>query len=171
VLGRLDPVAFVIQATRPTDILLLRHAEEPADESDPDLQDAGQLRAERLAAFIPAMLGKPDLIIAAAANRRSVRAFLTVRPLSRASGVRICSRFRAHQSEALAAMLITDDAFAQKTIVICWTHKELPQLAKMLKARRQDYPDPWDESVFDVILHLRYRGRAKPVVKKVVQPL
>ena len=160
----------MIQAKRSTDILLLRHAEEPADESDPDLNDAGQLRAERLAAFVPAMLGKPDVIIAAAANRRSVRAFLTMRPLSRASGVRICSRFRANQSEALATMLLADDAFAQKTIVICWTHNELPQLAKMLKSRRQDYPDPWDESVFDLILHLRYHGRAKPVVKKVVQP-
>jgi hypothetical protein len=114
----------VIQATRSTDVLLVRHAEEPADESDPDLSEAGELRAERLAAFVPAMLGKPDVIIAAAANRRSVRAYLTMRPMSRASGVRICSRVRADQSEALAATL--DDPFAHETIVICWTHDELP---------------------------------------------
>jgi len=54
--------------------------------------------------------------------------------------------------------------------VVCWTHTELPGLAGALGARRYAFPNPWDESVFDLILQLDYRGADIPSITQVVQP-
>ena len=154
----------------PAEIILLRHGEEPADETDPDLDQAGRNRADRLVDFIPATFGNPDFVITAAANRTSVRCYLTMRPLCTSLGMRICASLKANESQALASQLLVDDTFSNKTIVVCWTHTELPHLAEALKARRADYPRPWDESVFNLILHVRYSAPGRPSVTKVVQP-
>ena len=71
----------------PKAILLMRHAEEPEGSKDPDLSPAGRIRAEKLAPFILATYGKPDHVFAAAINKHSSRACLTMRPLCDATGV------------------------------------------------------------------------------------
>lgn len=57
-----------------------------------------------------------------------------------------------------------------KPVVACWTHGDLPALASALKAGQGDYPDPWDASVFDLILQLDYMTDARPVVTRVNEP-
>src|SRR5450631_2100119 len=126
-------------------ILLMRHAEEPRDPKNPDLSAAGRLRAERLATFIPKMFGRPDFLIAAAPNRLSVRSYLTLRPLALAMKVRVETSFKSKSSVALATRLLSDITCANKLVVVCWTHTELPSFASALNARSRDYPDPWDE--------------------------
>jgi hypothetical protein len=157
----------------PRKIVLLRHGEEPNDPThpeNPDLSAAGRVRASKLAKYIPKTFGRPDVVVAAAPSRTSVRPFLTVRPLCDALGLRLDTSIKANKSEALAETLLTESIFNDKLIVICWTHKELPILAKGLNAPRGDYPDPWEESVFDLMLELSYKRRIKPSVRTIVQP-
>ena len=70
----------------------------------------------------------------------------------------------------LATRLLADITYANKVTVVCWTHTELPALARALNARSRDYPDPWDESVFNLILQFDYKRPGKPIVTKVIQP-
>jgi broad specificity phosphatase PhoE len=154
----------------PSKILLMRHAEKPDDPKNPYLTEEGRARAAKLAQFIPATFGKPDFVFAAAVNKNSMRAYLTMQPLCEAIGVRPDTSFAAKEYEALAAKLLSDDVFAQKLVVACWTHGELPALANALNAHQGDYPNPWDASVFNLILQLDYSGAAAPTVTRVTQP-
>jgi hypothetical protein len=154
----------------PGKILLLRHAEKPGDPKDPYLTEAGRRRADRLAQFIPAMFGKPDFVFAAAVNKHSFRAYLTMRPLCDAIAVRPDTSFESEAYHPLANKLFSDPFFAGKLVVVCWAHKELPKLANALKARQGDYPDPWDDSVFNLILQFDYSDGVAPNVTGIVQP-
>jgi len=154
----------------PSRILLLRHAEEPDDPKDPDLTEAGRARAEKLASFIPEQFGKPDFVFAAAVRPRSGRAYLTMRPLCDAIAVSLDASLKAKDYSVLATRLFSDAAFADKLVVACWTHTELPALAIALEAPQGDYPDPWDASVFNLIVQLDYSEAGKPVVTSVIQP-
>jgi hypothetical protein len=154
----------------PNRILLMRHGEKPDDPRDPDLAVAGRVRAEMLALYIPATFGKPDFVFAGAVKRRSVRAYLTMRPLCDAIGVELDASFKSDEYRDLAKRLHSDAVFTNKLVVVCWSHGELPALANALKARPGDYPDPWDDSVFNLILQLDYREADAPLVTSVVQP-
>jgi hypothetical protein len=46
----------------------------------------------------------------------------------------------------------------------------LPALAGALGARPGEYPDPWDEEVFDLIFDFEYGGRRRLTVTEAVQP-
>jgi hypothetical protein len=77
--------------TRPAQIILIRHAEKPADEEDPHLSPAGVKRAEQLVSFIttdPAMIrfGPPVAVFATQTTKRGngQRTQETVAPLARA---------------------------------------------------------------------------------------
>ena len=154
----------------PRRILLLRHAEEPDDPRDPDLAPVGRVRAEKLASYIPATFGKPDFVFAAAVNKRSVRAYLTMRPLCDATAVPLDASLKAKKYSALAKSLLSERAFADKLVVACWTHSELPALAGALEASSGDYPDPWDDSVFNLILQFDYGEAGAPTVTTLTQP-
>ena len=157
----------------PRKIVLLRHAEEPNDPAhpdDPDLSAAGRVRAAKLAKYIPKTFGRPDFVFAAAPNRTSVRPFLTMRPLCDALRMRLDASMKSNKSEALAETLLAEAVFDSRLVVICWTHIELPTLAKALRAPRGEYPDPWEESVYDLALELSYGRSGKPSVKSIVQP-
>jgi hypothetical protein len=154
----------------PGKILLLRHAEKPDGPRNPDLTEAGRARADKLAQFIPATFGKPDFVFAAAVAKNSVRAYLTMRPLCDAIGVALDASTKAKAYRDLATRLLSDPVFAGKLVVICWAHGELPKFADALNAPKGDYPDPWDDSVFNLILQLDYSGSGEPTVTSVIQP-
>jgi hypothetical protein len=151
-------------------ILLLRHAEEPDAPKSLDLSSAGRERAEKLSRFLPKKFGVPAFIHAAAPNGSSVRAYLTVRPLADATRVQIDGSYKSSEFGALASRLLSDPAYAKKTTLVCWTHSDLPALAGALHVREDEFPVIWDETVFDWIFRLTYRGKGRPRVKKVVQP-
>jgi hypothetical protein len=154
----------------PKTILLLRHGEEPEEANSLDLSEGGRKRALKLASFIPKRFGLPDMIFAASPTGASVRAYLTMRPLSDSISVRIDGSYKARDFGALAYKLLADPACVGKTIVVCWTHTELPALASSLHAPLADFPEQWDDTVFDLIFQLVYKGGGRPKVKKVAQP-
>ncbi len=153
----------------PATIVLMRHAEKPRGRGDPYLTLAGRRRAQRLAAFIPKLMGRPQFIFAAS-SAHSQRPMQTVEPLSRRTGVPIDSAFAANQYAALAKRIVGSRKYANSRLVICWRHTNLPQLAKALGAQRGDYPGRWDSKVFDLLLRFDYRRTQPPVVTSIKEP-
>ena len=154
----------------PKVVLLLRHGEEPKDPNSLDLSEIGRTRAQKLAAFIPKQFGAPDFIFAASPTGASVRSYLTMRQLADNVKSRIDGSYKARDFAQLASKVLADPAFDDKVIVICWTHSELPTLASSLNVRAGDFPEQWDEKVFNLIFQLTYKDRARPKVKRVAQP-
>ena len=151
-------------------VLLLRHGEEPRDSKSLDLSAVGRNRAEKLASFVPKKFGVPDFIFSAAPSGSSVRAYLTVRPLGDNLKMRVDGSYKARDFFALGTKLLVDPAFAGKVVVICWTHSELPALAGSLNVRSGDFPETWDDLVFNQIFELNYKASGRPKVRKVAQP-
>jgi broad specificity phosphatase PhoE len=154
----------------PKQILLMRHAEKPDDPRDPHLSDEGRARAEKLAAYVPTDLGKPDFLFASAPSGHSVRPIETVTPLSNKIGVPIDFTIADQDYPALAQELLTDPKFEGKLVLICWHHGHIPDLAFALGASGVNVPNPWDPSVFNLILNFAYSDGPPPGVTQITEP-
>jgi phosphohistidine phosphatase SixA len=150
-------------------ILLMRHAEKPADVLDPDLSPAGHRRAEQLARYIPKTFGAPSFLFATASSRHSNRPIETITQLSQSCGISINTSFADQDYAALAHELLKKDRFEGKLILVCWHHGNIPSLANALDSKQGKYPDPWGPDVFNLILALTFSG-GKPSVEQVIEP-
>jgi hypothetical protein len=150
----------------PAQIILIRHADKPADPEDPHLSRAGVKRAERLVPFIttdPAMtrFGLPVAVFATRTTKDSngQRTQETVAPLARALKLPVQTPFLGKDYAALANLILADPAYAGKTVLICWNHEEIPQLAAALGVTPE--PPKWKGSVFDRVYVISYHdGKA-----------
>ena len=153
-------------APRPAQIILIRHAEKPADPKDPHLSRAGVKRAERLVSFIttdPAMtrLGLPVAVFATRTTKHDdgQRTQETVAPLARALKLPVQTPYLGKDYAALAKLILASPAYAGKTVLICWNHEEIPQLAAALGVT--PVPPKWKQSVFDRVYVISYHdGKA-----------
>jgi broad specificity phosphatase PhoE len=150
-------------------VLLMRHAEKPTDPLDPDLSPAGRQRAEKLVDYIPKTFGKPAFLFASAASKHSRRPIETITPLAQNCGLKIDESFADQDYEALAHELLTNDQYESKLILLCWHHGNIPPLAHALNAPHGDYPNPWDPTVFNLILNFKFRS-GKPEVQEMTEP-
>jgi phosphohistidine phosphatase SixA len=153
----------------PRTLLVMRHAEKSADPSDPDLTAAGEARAKALAGYIPTQFGAPDFIFAAGISKHSARPYETVKPLSRRTGVPIDSTIADQDYGFLASELLSDTDYAGKGVVVCWHHGNIPSLMHALGAASGAYPDPWDPTVFNLILKVEF-SPGGPTVTRVTEP-
>jgi hypothetical protein len=155
----------------PKSVVLLRHAEEPPAEADsPDLSKAGRRRADKLAKYLVKTFGKPAFLFAAGPKGDSVRCYLTLRPLADACGLVIDGSYESRDVAQLASKLLHDPRFDASTIIVAWTHKELPTLASALGAPRKAFPAEWDDDVYDLCFEFSYRKSGKPSVRQFQQP-
>jgi len=148
--------------TRPAKIILIRHAEKPADQDDPHLSPAGVRRAERLVSFIMtdrAMSGSgpPVAVFATQSTKHDngQRTQETVAPLAAALKLPVLTPFRSKDYAALAKHILANPAYAAKTVLICWNHDEIPKLAAALGVKPR--PPKWKGSVFDKVYVISYR--------------
>jgi phosphohistidine phosphatase SixA len=153
----------------PATVLLLRHAEKPADRRDPHLADEGRARAARLAAYIPEAFGRPDLLIAAADKASSFRPRETLEPLAAATGAVFRHDVPETRNATFAKELRSDLRHDGVRIVVAWRHKALPGLARALGAKAGECPEPWPENLYELILRFDYDG-AGPRVTAVTMP-
>jgi phosphohistidine phosphatase SixA len=153
-------------------ILLMRHAEKTGDPMDPHLSQEGYARAAKLADYIPATFGTPLRLIATSISKHSVRPIETIEPLSAKMGVLIDATYADQDYGALAQQLLSDPGYsaAGAVIVVCWHHGNIPSMARALRAKVGDYPDPWDAHVFNQILVLTYSGDIEPEVTVLTEP-
>jgi hypothetical protein len=151
---------------RPAQIILIRHADKPANPEDPHLSRAGMQRAERLVSFIttdPAMtrFGLPVAVFATRTTKdnNGQRTQETVAPLARMLKLPVQTPFLGKDYAALANLILADPAYAGKSVLICWNHEEIPQLAAALGVTPK--PPKWKGSAFDQVYVISYHdGKA-----------
>ena len=141
-------------SAQPARIILLRHAEKPANEADIHLSERGQQRAQALTAWAtnsPAWgtNDRPVAIFACKPTPKapSLRAIETITPLAAQLKLPVQTPFSARNAAALARQILDDPALKGKTVVICWVHDELPQLAQSFGVKSGG--DKWKKNVFD----------------------
>jgi len=147
---------------RPAQIILLRHAEKPAEEANPHLSAEGRARARALVSFLtttPGLItnGLPVALFAAQPTRHghSLRTHETLEPLAKQLKLRIQSPYPAKDYPALARHLLRHSAYDGKVVVVCWVHEYLPEFAAALGV--SPTPAPWRGNVFDHVWVITYR--------------
>ncbi len=148
----------------PAHIVLIRHGEEPSDANNPHLSAQGQARADQFVEFMthdPAMirLGTPAAIFATETTKDEYgqRTQETVAPLASILRVQVLTPYHAKDYERLAQRVLSDPSLGGKTVVICWTHEWLPQLAAALGVAPQ--PPKWKAKVYDLVYVISYKDR------------
>lgn len=147
----------------PAHIILIRHAEEPSNADNPHLSTKGEVRAEHLVEFMthdPAMirLGTPVAIYATETTHdgNGERTQETVAPLAKVLNLDVRTPFHAKDFDKLATQVLSDHSLDGKTVVICWNHEYIPQLAHALGATSA--PSKWKDKVYDLVYVISYRG-------------
>lgn len=127
------------KSLKPRQIIFIRHGEkENSDGSvqDVDLSSNGYKRANELPNFFknhfPYNISKPDVIIAMKQknSKDSNRPVETVIPLSKAFNIQIIASYK--QSEINQAAEDINKFGEDKVVLVCWEHKSLAKIAKLL---------------------------------------
>jgi hypothetical protein len=150
----------------PAYIVLIRHGDKPADPDNPHLSQAGVKRAEQLVSFIttdPAMIriGLPVAVFAThtTKDQDGQRTQETVAPLARALKLPVQTPYLGKDYAELAKLILANPAYAGKTLLICWNHEQITQLAVALGVTPE--PPKWKGSVFDQVYIISYHdGKA-----------
>lgn len=144
----------------PSRIIILRHAEKVSD-LERNLSPEGYARAEALAKYFggPAFIkayGKPEIFFAASPRgQSSVRSVETVTPAARALKVPLDTSFDKDDGENLMEFVLGNSKFDEKTVVICWNRKGIPDLLAPLEG---EFPQRWSDNVFDRFWILEQQG-------------
>lgn len=147
-------LGLIAVAAQPAQVFLFRHAEKPDDESALHLSTRGRERAEALVK----LLGKGTTftsnapiaaIYATRVTKRGhgARTSETVTPLAQDLALPVLTPYPSELGARLAREVLTNPAYRGKSVVICWTHHEISDLAAALGVRPQ--PEPWKDKVFD----------------------
>jgi phosphohistidine phosphatase SixA len=155
-----------IQSLRshPAEIILIRHAEKPPDDANLHLTARGRERAGALAALLttaPDFVahGRPVALFAARStpHGHGQRTRETLEPLATQLNLPIQMPYPAGEYAALAKYVLQEPQFDGKTVVICWVHESLPQLAAACGVKR--HPARWKSSAFDRVWLITYHGQ------------
>lgn len=139
---------------QPAQIILLRHAEKLDDEAALHLSPRGEQRARALAEF----LGKPNALTSNAPiaalyatrvtkHSHSMRTGETLTPLAKRLGLPVKTPYETERYSLLAGAILSDRAYQGKTVVVCWTHHDIADLAAALGVRPE--PPKWKDKIFD----------------------
>lgn len=148
-------------AARPAQVILLRHAEKPDNEFDLHLTERGRERARALVGFItttPAVTnaGLPSVLFATKMTHtgKSQRPRETLEPLAAQLKLTIQTPYLAADYRELARHVLTGPEYDGKTVVICWVHENLPELAAAFGIKPA--PPSWKSRVFDRVWVIRW---------------
>jgi hypothetical protein len=149
----------------PARILLIRHAEKPDDPKEVGLSERGKQRAAALPKLFEKAddraepLPKPDYLFATRDSEASRRPTKTLKPLAKKLGLKVHAEVANKDFAALARKLLSDPKYAGKTVLICWHHGTMPELAVALDASQA--PDRWKDKVFDRVWQIEYSRDGK----------
>lgn len=140
-------------------VLIIRHADKP--ESGDGLSPAGVARANTYANYfknyqVDGVPIKLTALFAAADSKESHRPYLTIEPLSRATGLPINSKYKDKDFEALVNDL--KSTYHGKDILICWHHGEIPNLLRALGADADQLVPggKWPGDEYGWVIQLRF---------------
>lgn len=80
-------------------------------------------------------------------HEHSHRTGETLAPLSRELGLPVHTQFGSDEYALLARSILSESAYRGKTVVICWTHHNITELAKALGVTIR--PLRWKDNVFE----------------------
>jgi len=160
---------------QPAQVILFRHAEKPEDQAEVHLSPRGQDRARALVS----LLGRRSRfttnapVAALYATRitkheHSYRTGETLAPLSQELGLPVNTRFGTDDYGLLARSVLSQPAYRGKTVVICWTHHNIAELAEALGVKNP--PPPWKDAVFDRLWLITF-GKSGAVLRDLPQRL
>jgi hypothetical protein len=139
---------------QPEHIVVIRHAEKPADPADKNLSEPGRRRAESLVKFFKdnAELKKfdpPAAIYATGLGKggKGQRCQQTIKPLAASLGLPVLTPFKAEDAAELAREVLREAKL--KTIVICWTKERIPELMASLGVH--PVPAKLEEDQYDMV--------------------
>lgn len=155
-----------LAGAQPAQVILLRHAEKPDDPADLHLSPRGEERAGALVSLLgrssPFTSNAP--VVALHGTRvtkhdHSHRTGETLAPVSKELGLPVNTTYDSDNYVAAATSVMNTPAFRGKTVIVCWTHHDLAQLAGALGVHPT--PDHWKEKTFDRLWVITYSdGRA-----------
>ncbi|OFZ29855.1 MAG: hypothetical protein A2622_10855 [Bdellovibrionales bacterium RIFCSPHIGHO2_01_FULL_40_29] len=131
----------------PSQIILLRHAEEPSKAEGQFLSEKGFRRALALPSLFENK--KPDILIALKPHKKngSIRSIQTLQPLSQKLGIKLYSPFTRDEISELIQFLAHAPSVQGKKVVIAWQHLTLAEIAERLGASMA--PRHWGGDIFD----------------------
>jgi hypothetical protein len=148
---------------QPAQVLIIRHGEKPPERSAVNLSLKGQERAMALVPFLTKTLGLlshglPVALFATkiAPNDPSQCTLETLTPLSHYLKLPIQAHYVNKDYPWLAQEIMTDPAYKNMSVLICWDRRYIPRLAAALGV----FPEPptWPENVFGQVWIITYRG-------------
>ena len=147
-------------------VVIIRHAEKPASDGD-NLSCQGQNRATKLPEIITQKFGKPDYIyvpaLKSAKSTAHSRMFQTATPLAIKYDIAINSKY----SETDYADIANSVFKKTGTVLMVWSHSEIPALAEALGV--SDTPD-WQKQDFDGLWIITYADK-KPQLNQDIEGL
>lgn len=151
-------------AAQPAQVILIRHAEKPADPAALHLSKEGEKRAKSLVPFLTTdarvlQHGTPVALFAAKTTKHghAQRTQETVAPLAKKLGLRVQTPYLSEDYRDLAHSILSNPKFLGKTVLICWVHESIPQLAAALGVSPQ--PPKWKDAVYDQVYLISYEGK------------
>jgi broad specificity phosphatase PhoE len=163
----LSVVADAQEGPKNSVILIIRHAENPADGHG--LSPRGEERAKAYKNYfqnftVDSKPRKPNAVLVAADSKQSHRPRLTVEPFTKAAKLPIDGSFGNKQPADLAAELRANHQ--GKVILICWHHGQIPDLLRALGAAPETLlPNAkWPRNVYDWVIMATFdeNGRLIP---------
>ncbi len=165
--------ASVAQA-QPAEVIIIRHAEK-----QPDGNHLSRQGRERAAALVPYFLETPELLefktpvaIYAQApkkNASSIRSIETVKPLADALKLPINETYLRDDYRKMLAEIMASKEFEGHTVLICWEHNVIIDIAKVLGA--ENVPANWPGSTYDRTWVISLKPGQKPRLKDLPQKL
>jgi len=139
---------------QPAQIILFRHAEKPDDPAALHLS----LRGEKRARALVSLLGTNSTLTSNAPiaalyathltkHDHSERTSETLAPLAKQLGLSVRAPYQAELYSFLARDILKNADYRSKTVLICWTHHDIADLAAALGVKPK--PAPWKDKTFD----------------------
>jgi hypothetical protein len=150
--------------TYPARVLIIRHAEKPNDGLSVHLSEDGKKRAEMLPKLFeksddrPVPFPKPDFLIATRNTKNSQRPAETLAPLAKSLDLEVDAGFDHQNPAAFAKAIFGTPKYAGKTVLVCWHHGAIVELAKSLGA---ESPPEWKDGVYDRVWDLTFDEQGK----------
>lgn len=136
--------------SRPREVLLIRHGEEP--DKGIDLNEQGRRRAAALAGLFSSRFAPPRFLFAARPTSHTRRSVETLEPLAASLKLHIDDTFD-DQEFALLARALTHPTYDRANVLVCWQHATLPELAHALGVAK---PPRWADKNYDRIWQITY---------------
>ena len=142
----------------PAEVILIRHGEKPESRKDPHLTPEGRLRATEWKGYFSARTPQPNLLMAPKPSLQhpSVRPIETLEPLAQSLHFTVETPTESGEHAELARQLRSDSRFQNKTVVVCWVHQSLPDLARELGVKNP--PAEWGAENYGGAWVLTYKA-------------